>query len=271
MARVGKRAMRKAKKALAKKTKARAKKNMDTFFLACKTTIGLKPLQGVSVSNYLYQNFILLDPTAPWGVTQIPEFNLFKNIYDKVRVNSITVKWTVKANMLTQAEAQNDALLNVGGDGMLHTAIDRDGVIPSSIAQLRKYGSYRGYSVLKSGQRSYKVTYPAGVWLDCQNIYSDTTLLTRLGLTGTIGMYAENLLEDNLEIFNEPFCNAEITYNCVFQGKNSASVSYDLSGNVTVVPHVNIPNKPVSDYVMYGIDTVDNSGNVIRGHPNLNG
>lgn len=264
--RVGKRAYRKGKKAVAKRTKARAKKSMDTFFLQARTTVGIKPVQGATVANYIYQVWALLDATAPWGCTQIPEFNLYRTLYDKVRINSVTVKWTTKANMLALNDAQNDAALNVTGDGMIHTCIDRDGSAPSQVAQIRKYGSYRGYSVLKGGMRKYNITYPPGVWLDCQAIYSDNTLLQRLGAFGGVTMYAENILEDNLEIFNEPWANVEVFYNCVFQGKNSATVGYDPdAGTVTVTSHTVIPNKLPSDYVMVGIDTIDNSGNLIRG------
>lgn len=268
----GKKTMKRAKKAVAKRTKARAKKSMDTFFLQARTTIGIKPVQGATVANYVYQVWALMDATAPWGCTQIPEFNLYRTLYDKVRINSVTVKWTPKANVLGLDAAQNDSALNVTGDGMLHTCIDRDGSAPSNIAQIRKYGSYKGYSLLKKGVRKYNVTYPPGVWLDCQAIYSDNTFLQRLGVFGGITMYAENVLEDNLEIFNEPWANVEVIYNCVFQGKNSATVGYDAdTGEVTVVPHTNVPNKTPSDYVIYGVDTIDNSGNLIRGDPTQGG
>lgn len=267
-------AMKRAKKAVAKQRKARAKKGMDTFFLQARTTLGIRPVQGTTVANYLYQAFNLLDPAGAsgqgaWCLQNIPEFKLYTTLYDKVRVNSVTVRLTPKANVLGQDAAQNDTALNVSGDGMIHTAIDRDSVAPSNIAQLRKYTTYKGYSLLKKFVRSYAITWPSGVWLDCQNLWSDMTLLQRLGAFGSVTMYAENVLEDNLEIFNEIFANVELIYNCVFQGKNSAAVSYDPdTGACTVTPHSLIPNKTPSEVVLYGVDVTDNSGNLIRGNVN---
>lgn len=267
----GKRFFRKGKKAVAKVKKAKAKKNMDTFFLACKYNLMMRAGQGVQVANYFYNVWNLLDPAGagglgPWSVHNIPEFKLYATLYDKVRVNSITVRWTPKANVLDQAIGQADSTYNVSGDGMVHTCIDRDGAAPSSITQIRKYSSYRAYSVMKKAQRTYSIKYPTGVWLDCQNLFSDMTLLTRLGATGSITMYAENLLEDNYELINEPWASVELTYNCVFQGKNSAAVSVGEGGSIILTPHTQLVNKAQSPLIYTGFDTFDNSGNLISGN-----
>jgi hypothetical protein len=48
-------------------------------------------------------------------------------------------------------------------------------------------------------------------------------------------LYAENLLEDVLEVFNEPFGDIHIWYNVVFRGKTQGALTYDPeTGGVTV-------------------------------------
>lgn len=223
-----------AKKVVTKaKRKAKAK-NMDTFALTCKMTMTSIPSQGATVSNYVYHNFPLMNATSSYDVTQNSEFALFKNMYDQVRINSILVKVTPKANTLSMAEAQYDSNLTMTGDGIVHTCIDRDGAAPWNIAGVSKYSSYRKYNVKKSFSRSYRVTWPKGVWLDAQSIYDDQTLLKRLGCTGGITLYAENLPEDINEVINEPWADIHIYYNVVFRGKSGNALTIDEDGGVTV-------------------------------------
>lgn len=225
---------RKAKKAVANRKKIRAKKNLDTFFLKARVLGVCAPSQGVTVANYFSSFWQLLDPISAVGVTQNAEFNLYKNLYDKVRVNSITVKFTAKANVNTAFDNQDDALKINNGDGKIHTVVlrDNDGYA-TNISRLSRMPSYRGVSVLKNWMRKYTITYPPNVWLDCQNIYSDETLLERLGCYGGIGAYGENFMEDVSEVLNEPIGSVEITYNCVFQGKVLTSLTFN-EGSVTV-------------------------------------
>lgn len=233
---VPKKAYRKAKRQMANRKKRAAKKNMDTFFLRTKVMGTIIPSQGATVANYIASFWKLLDPTSTVGVTQSSEFGLFKNIYDRVRVNRMTIKITPKANVLDQVNAQNEDVVNVSGDGKMHTVILReDDGYARSVPRLQRQPSYRGYSILKGFTRKYQISYPTGVWLDCQNIYSDETLLRRLGAYGGVGIYAENILEENYELFNEPWAQVEITYDCVFQGKVVSSLTLDQdTGAVTV-------------------------------------
>lgn len=233
---VPKKTYRKAKRQIANRKKRAAKKNMDTFFLRTRVMGTIVPSQGATVANYIASFWQLLDPTSVVGVTQSSEFGLFKNIYDRVRVNRMTIKITPKANVLDQVNAQNEDVVNVSGDGKIHTVIlrEQDGYT-RSVPRLQRQPSYRGYSVLKGFTRKYQISYPTGVWLDCQNIYNDETLLKRLGAYGGVGIYAENILEENLELFNEPWAQVEITYDCVFQGKVVSALSLDQNtGAVTV-------------------------------------
>lgn len=238
---VPKRAMKKAKRALANRKKRMAKKNMDTFFLRTKVTAAIVPSQGVTVANYISSFWKLLDATSAVGVTQSSEFGMYCKIYDRVRVNRLRVRVVPKANVLDMSAAQNDAALNLIGDGKVHTAIYReaDG-FNTTVTRFQRQPSYKAYSLLKPFTRSYGIKYPTGVWLDAQNIYNDTTLLQRLGALGGIGIYAENILEDNLEVFNEPWAAIELSYDCVFQGKTVTALSQDASGNILLSNPVNL-------------------------------
>jgi len=216
-----------------KNRKQKAKRNMDTFFLQAKTLATLTPVQGVQVHNYVYIAYTL-DPRSTYNFyTNNAEFNLYRLQYDKFRINSITAIVTPKANVLDQVNAQDDAGVKLTGDGCVHTCIDRDGVAPSSIAQISRYPSYKKYRVDKKFSRTYAIKYPTGIWLDCQDPGS-FSMRQELGLSGGITLYAEDILEDVGEVFNEPWAQVELRYNIVFQGKTSASLSgvFDASENL---------------------------------------
>lgn len=227
-------AMAKAKKMVTKQRKAKAKRNMDTFFLKAKTVATITPSQGIATSNYVSQTFSL-DPTGSTGSTYLnnAEFNLWRLQYDKFRVNSVKITVTPKANVLDQANAQNNNSFNLSGDGVVHTVIDRDGYAPQSTAIMSRYPSYRKYSVNKKFSRTYAVRYPTGIWCDCDTP-ANFRMGKELGLTGGISIYAENILEDNLEILNQPWAEVVMEWNIVYQGKTSNSLSavYDEEGNL---------------------------------------
>lgn len=228
--------MAKAKKMVSKQRKAKAKKNMDTFFFKSKVTAQIIPVQGVSVSNYIYNQFTL-DPTGNASAyINNAEFNLYRGLYDKFRVNSVKVTFTPKANVLDQNVAQQDATLNLTGDGMIHHCIDRDGLAPSNVARIARYPSYRKTSVLKKFSRVYSVKYPTGIWIDC-DAPANFSMTKELGLSGGITIYAENVLEDNYEVWNEAWASVLVEHNIVFQGKTSGTLAgvYDASGNMTGV------------------------------------
>lgn len=247
---VPRRAFKKAKKAIAKRKVRMAKKNMDTFFLRTRVTGAILPTQGVTVANYISSFWKLLDPTSFVGVVNSAEFQLYSKIYDRVRVNRMTVRLVPKANTLDMGQAQNDTQYNCTGDGRIHTAIFRepDG-FSTTVSRFARQPSYKPYSVLKRVTRSYSIKYPTGVWLDCQNMFSDTTLLQRLGANGGIGIYAENVLEDNAELYNEPWASLELSYDCVFQGKIVSGLSQDVSGNIVIAKQSNITVAPPSKIV----------------------
>ena len=232
--------VRRAKKIVTKLRKKMAKKNLDTFFLKVKTTGMLAPVQGAAVSNYLsFFVPLLSNISGAIGVDKNAEFKLYQTLYDRVRINSVKVMLTPKANVFSQDAAQNDAALTLTGDGMLHSVIDRDGPPPGNIATLSRYPSYRKQSLMKKMTRMYSIKYPTGVWLDAQTPFTDSqSTLNGLGLPGGCYFYAENLVEDKLEIWNEPVYEFNIEYNVVFCGKTSAAIGYDPdTGVVTLTPH----------------------------------
>lgn len=237
-----------AKRVVAKAHKRAAKSNKDTFFLMAKTGAVLTPTQGITVSNYIYQHFPLLQNGSALAVTSIPEFNLYRLQYDQVRVNSVRVVVKPKANVLDAQNAQNDAAITLGGSGMCYTAIDRDGPAPSNIAAIERYPSFKKYSLLKGFSRTYSIKWDQQVWLDCQNIYagSQDDVLRRFGCLGGITIYAQDILEDAAELLNEPWADVEVYYTCVFRGKTSASITTNDDGSVTLVPQENFTPLPFS-------------------------
>lgn len=238
--------MAKAKRMVASSKKKAVKKNLDTFFLHAKIEGIVIPQQGATVSNYVQGWYPLLDSTSGVPVTMNSEYKLYATMYDRVRVNSIKVTWKPKANVLDQANAQNDTTLTLVGGGVYHSVVDRDDQPPANVGRLSRYPSYQRKSVLKPISRTYSIKYPKDIWLDAQNPFADLTLLNRLGLQGGIYIYGENLIEDTGEIFNEPFAEVLVEYNVVFQGKTSAALSFDPStGAVTLTPTA--PTSIISD------------------------
>lgn len=235
--------VKKATKMVGKKQHRLKKSNSDTLAMTFRAEGQIIPFQGITVSNYSFTTLPLLNQQMNIGVTQLKDFVLYNNMYDQVRVNSVSVTVTPKANVLEYTQAQNDNLFNLAGDGLLHHVIDRDGNPPTNIGSLQRYSSYRKTSVLKPFKRSYSVTYPPGVWLDSQNIYEDATLLKRLGLTGGIYIYGENFLEDSGEVYNEPVATISVSYNVVFRGKTSGNLTYNTeTGAITVSPLLETSN-----------------------------
>lgn len=226
-----------AKNMVRKMNKTKAKKNMDTFFLKAKFTGVISPVQGTLVSNYLYFCPSLFAPTDATFIANNSEFKMYQSLYDKVRINSMKLTVRPKANVLDQVVAQQDTTYTLTGDGVIHTCVDRDDKPGPNVARISRYPSYRKYSLLKTFSRSVSIRYPTGVWLDCQNLQSSAGRLQDLGMGSSICLYAENLVEDAYELANEPWADYELEFNCVFQGKTSASVSFDPStGAITIKP-----------------------------------
>jgi len=155
--------------------------------------------------------------------------------YDRWRIHSVTVSVVPRFNVLDAATAQNDGSYVLSGDGLVHTVLDRDGNGPQNIGQMQRYASYKSYSTLKKFSRTYAVKYPKDVWFDCQRLGTNDgdNARNNIGLQGTITLYAENFLEDNYELLNEPWATVKLSYNISFQGRtgNNLTVTVDNDGN----------------------------------------
>lgn len=231
----------KAKRTMEKVNKKKKAKNMDTFSLTVKTSALMVPVQGVTVSNYVYTTVPLMNSTLYTGVTQNSEFILYRNMYDQVRINSVMVKVTPKANVLDQVYSQDNSLTTTG-DGLFHTIIDRDAPGATSIQAWSKYPSYRKFNQKKSFSRKYNISWPKGIWLDTANLYDDMSLLKQVGALGGIYLYAENVLEDVGELINQPLADIHIYYNVVYRGKTAGALSYDFeTGGISVRPNDTLP------------------------------
>lgn len=225
----------KAKKVVAKVHKKQKSKNMDTFALTAKNIVQLVPVQGLTVANYIYNFFSLIDnSTTAYSLFKNAEFIMYKNMYDQFRVNGVMIKCVPKANVLDQAYNQMDGTFTNNGDGVIHTVLDRDSGTPWNIPSLTRYPSYKKFNFKKSWSRKYNITWPKGLWLDCSSPFEDTTLLNRLGGFGGIGIYAENLLEEVGELVNEPVADVHIYYQVVFRGKTNTSLTLNDDGSVSI-------------------------------------
>jgi len=239
-----------AKKVVRKSNTNAKKKNMDTFALTVRSMAQIVPVQGVTVANYFYTTVPLMDPTLATGVTQNSEFNLYKNMYDQVRINSVSVTLTPKANVLDMTRAQADGNYTLSGDGLCHTVLDRDSPSGMGISVMSRYPSYLKISLLKKFTRRYGIKYPVGIWLDTSNIYANDDLLKSLGAYGGVYCYGENVLEDKTEIFNEILYDIHISYNVVFRGKTQGSLTYnEANGSITVLSIDSLPPVAPSPFV----------------------
>ena len=131
--------MGKAKSMVAKAKTAQRKYNLDTFSLKCRTQWLVHPVQGLTTSNYVYGGTQLLGS----NLLNNADFVYFRLQYDKFRINSVKCTWTPKANVFNAPDAQYDGAYKLTGDGMLHTAIDRDGPITSNTATIARQPSYK--------------------------------------------------------------------------------------------------------------------------------
>lgn len=227
--------MKKAQAMVTKKHNKQRKTNSDTHFLRAVSMTNLVPGQGFSVANYIYCYFSLDPSNGASLFTNNADFQLYKQLYDRFRINRVTVKLTPKANVLDATLAQSDTAYNLIGDGKIHTCLDRDGIAPASKSAISRYSSYKAYSVLKPMVRSYSVSYPKNLWLDTNDINGSMDKLSTLGLFGGITIYGDNFIEDNYEIFNEPVYQAEVKWDFVFQGKTNGNLSAVLDENGKVI------------------------------------
>lgn len=247
------------RRAMKKKMLRKARmNNNDLCYRTIQASGGLTPVQGVAVSNYVgtwWSPIPSLSSTASNPLFNLPEFTLFRNMYDQFRVNGVTVRLiprikTAEAGALVTAEGNGGLTY---GKGVLWSVEDRDGVAPLSIASLKRYASVKTQSIYKTFQRSYRVNYrKANVWFDCQDPAGLNDVARSLGITGGITVYAESFPEPKNTIINDPWYDIEVKYYVVFKGKAIPSMTEDASGNVLVAADF-----PVTETVMYAEENTD--------------
>lgn len=227
---------KKAKKVVAKAQAKKRGKQQDTQFLRVKFVGELVPVQGTTVTNYLnyWQPLCISAGATSFDWRNASDYTVLKYQYDQVRVNRMKVVLTPKANVFDASNAQNDANLTLIGDGMIHSAIDRDSQTPTNVNALSRYSSYQRKSLLKKVVRSYQVKWPTGVWLDCGNEFGGgaDSIVRSIGGFGGIGFYAEDIVEDKFEWYNEPYCQVTVYFDLVLRGKITPNTGLDASGNI---------------------------------------
>lgn len=189
------------------------------------------PVQGITVSNYLYDYISpRLDTGSMINVNQMNEFKMLALVYDRFRVNSVSVRYVPRANVM-QVYDSVDGSLNMGA-GVVYVAQLRDGKGPSHPSQLKRIKGCKTYSILKPFTSTYKVKYPKSVWLDCgdSNQANQQGLVEAIGLQGGITVYGENFPETPGTVSNNAWYDVEITFNCTFNTYNPKSLSSDGTG-----------------------------------------
>jgi len=239
------RKMYRKKKVAKKARKARRARmnNMDDHRVTIKMAGSLTPLQGLSVSNYVYTYWTPgVFSTIPNGQSQSlslsSEFGLYRNMYDQWRVNRLTVRIIPRANVVdaTNLITQNDSSSITQGKGVYYTVEDRDGIAPGYIGSLNKYSSVKVNKLTSRLTRSYSPTNKDNVWYDCQDPAGLDQLQRTTGMRGGITLYAESLPEVLNTVVNSVWADVEVSYDLTFRGKCLVNIITNQDGSVTVAP-----------------------------------
>lgn len=217
--------------------------NTEVVRHTIKVTSAITPAQGVAVSNYIN---VFISPHPGSGNSNMtvplvysPEYGLYCNMYDQLRVHSVTIKVIPRA---TQAEAVFMAVESEGaapavtlGKNVFYSVEDRDGPPPGNIGTYKKYSSVKTHSCVKPMSRTYRVKYDGpNSWIDCQNRDSFSQIVSSLGLTGGVCLYGESFMENKNQIMNSVWADLEVTYQLSFRGKALVSVALNDDGTITV-------------------------------------
>lgn len=271
---VSKRVYSRVKKAIDKKTKSQAKKNKDTKFVKCRLTCSLRPTNGandpsVTSNNWIYANFRMLQAknTAACSIENSSDFQLYRTLYDKVRINSMSVRIIPKANTLDLANAQQAGFNDNYGTNTMYSAIDLNSPLPWSNDALvpttslwNMLPSNRVTSLLKTVYRTVKTAYPKNIWLDAgEQLFTQAQGLAKdLGLFQTIGVFAQNIMTNPALDEFETTHDVEITWNCVFMGSKPRVTLLKDDGTVSITTYVPPPDVTIYETleVTSGIGTL---------------
>lgn len=224
--------VRRARKPAAKRKLV--KQGLDSVVKYIKASAPLDPGQGVSVANYI-RSFVSLQPAA--SSTQLswngnPEARLWRSMYDRFRIESVSIKIVPRANMQSSigvgGGSQNNSL------GMYYVVADRDSAFTGGLSQVRRLKSGKGFSQLKGCRRTYSVKYPKGLTFDTLSDYDISTTtpgvidqMKMLGIYGGLTIYGENFPENVGRTFNQTWADMEITYKMRFYSYTIGTIQYD--------------------------------------------
>lgn len=208
-----------------------------------KVTSAITPAQGALVSNYIN---VFVSPNPGVGLSNMtvpliysPEYSLYCNMYDQLRVHSVSIKLIPRAtqteNVFLAVESEGAAPAVTMGKNVFYSVEDRDGVPPGNIATYKKYSSVKTHSCTKPMSRTYKVKYDGpNSWIDCQNRDSFSQIVSSLGLSGGICLYGESFMENKNQVLNSVWADLEVTYKLSFRGKALVNVALNDDGSVTL-------------------------------------
>lgn len=231
-----------------------------------KTNAVLYPIQGGTVSNYIYQYLSPRhDPAGIVSVTQLPEFLLWAKMYDRFRINAVHMRVIPRANVNLTLDTVDNSQNN--SSGVYYVAQDRDGAAPSSVRGIKRYAGCKTYSMLKGCKSTYKLKYPKAFWFDSQdpNQANQQGIVESLGLQGGITIYGENFPEPAGSITNNYWADMEITFDVSFNTYNPRNISV-ADGVVSLQNADDVENLEFSLVSLQLNDT-----DVVDGIPNVSG
>lgn len=265
-----KRSKRVVKKRSVRKATAQG---LDLVHKSFKMTSALTPGQGVSVSNYI-RSFVSLAPGATAGTlswSTNPEVRMFRSMYDRFRINSVSIKIIPRANV--------QLAIGVGGSsqnnsqGVYYVAMDRDSAVGGAVNQIRRLKSCKVKSQLKGYKGTYKIKYPKGVTWDTLSDMDNGTLrpgiidqMTALGIYGGITIYGENFPENADRLLNNIWADMELSYNMTFYSYSPRDIQYDPeTDTVTIRQTDTVEGEPVQPLVFTGDPSVTGAFNLESG------
>lgn len=267
---------KKAGKKAGKKSRLANKRmnNMDDHTVVHKLAGSITPLQGLTVSNYVYSYWTPGITASPSPGQSNPligsaEFQLYRNLYDQFRVNRVTVRIIPRANVVDQTSliAQNDTGSITQGKGVYYTVEDRDGIAPGYIGSMNKYASVKVTRLTSKLTRSYSPSNSKVTWYDCQDPAGLDQLQRSTGMRGGITIYAESLPEVTNAVLNSVWADVEVLYSVTYRGKAMVNLTVNEDGSVLASAaddtNMELPFSVKTQEGNNHFGAVDLSGNVI--------
>lgn len=247
---------------------------MDDHTVIHKVAGSITPLQGLTVSNYVYTYWSpapnYLSPAQSNPLFSSAEFNLYRNLYDQFRVNRVTIRIIPRANVVdaTNLVTQNDSASITQGKGVYYTVEDRDGIAPGYIGSMNKYASVKVTRLTSKLTRTYMPTNAKSLWFDCQDPAGLDQISRSIGMRGGITLYAESLPEVTNAVLNSVWADVEVLYSVTYRGKAMVNLTVNEDGSVLASPvdetNMEVPFSVKTQEGNNHLGAVDLSGNIIE-------